>query len=77
VSLHHVLPNTKVFIDLVLLEKVNLLQLLVHILLGHPFLLRYEVGLLLHKLSHSLATYSHVLVKVPLVEVHDAVIVRI
>lgn len=75
--LHHVLPNPEVLVELVLAEKVDGLQLVVHVLLGHPLLPTHEIGFLLDELSYSLAAYRHVLVGVAFVELHNPVVIGV
>lgn len=73
--LHHILPDTEILVNFVLFEEVDLLQLVIHVFLRHPFLSRHEMCLLAYKLCDAFTTDRHVLLLVTLVEWNDAVVV--
>lgn len=77
VPLHHIFPYTEVLINLVFLEKIDLLQLFIHVFFSHPLLSCHEVSLLPDKLSNAFAADSHVLLFVSLIEWHYAVVIRV
>lgn len=73
--LHEIPPYPKVLVYFIILEKVNLLQAMVHFLFSQPLLLAQKVGLLTNELGHSLAADGHVLVWVLFFEFNDVVVV--
>lgn len=74
-AFHHVSPDSKVFIDLVLFEEVYFLQGMIHFLLFNPFLLRHKTSLFVDELSDPFAAYCHILIRIFLLKLYNMIII--